>query len=103
MTTTLVVPSHIARELWEAASANVESAGVLLAKHVRTPRGHHRLLARQMYWVPADAYLSREATEMAIASHGYVPALTGGSRRSVCPHVVAYTSRNRCIAGAKRA
>ena len=79
MTTTLVVPSHIARELWEAASANVESAGVLLAKHVRTPRGHHRLLARQMYWVPADAYLSREATGMAIASHGYVPALTAAA------------------------
>ncbi len=75
MTVTLVVPEQIADELFEAAGADVETAGVLLARHVQTPCGDVRLLARGMHWVLDDAYRVREANELSIASHGYVPAL----------------------------
>ena len=75
MTVTLVVPEQIADELFEAAGADVEAAGVLLARHVETPGGDVRLLARGIHWVPDGAYRVRKASEMSIASHGYVPAL----------------------------
>ena len=75
MTVTLVIPWTIAAELDKAASAEVESAGVLLARCVNTPSGDVRLLGRQMYWVPESAYHERTATALSIASHGYVPFL----------------------------
>ena len=75
MTVTLVLPEEITDELAQAAKADVESAGVLLARYVETPSGHIRLLAREMHWVPDDAYHVRNATALSIASHGYVPAL----------------------------
>lgn len=75
MTVMLVVPEHLAADLLEAATAEVETAGVLLARVVRTPSGHVRLLAREMHWVPAGAYLVQNAQALSIASHGYVPAL----------------------------
>ena len=75
MTVTLVLPQQIAGALLEAAAADVETAGVLLARHVKTPNGDVRLLAREMHWVPDDAYLVRDATALSIASHGYLPAL----------------------------
>ena len=75
MTVTLVLSEEISAELSHAARAHVESAGVLLAKYLETPSGDVRLLAREMHWVPDDAYLVRNATELSIASHGYVPAL----------------------------
>ena len=75
MTTTLVLTGQVADNLSEAVAADVESAGVLLARYVTTPGGNVRLLARKMYWVPDDAYRLRNATALSIASHGYVPAL----------------------------
>ena len=48
---------------------------MLLARHVETPGGDIRLLARELHWVPDDAYRLRAATALSIASHGYVPAL----------------------------
>ena len=77
MTVTLVLPEHISAELALAAKADVESAGVLLARYVATPSGDVRLLARAMNWVPDDAYLVRSATALSISSNGYVPALAG--------------------------
>ena len=75
MRITLVIPEHIAHELLDATSFDVETAGVLLAQLVETHAGDIRLLARKMQWVPDDAYLIREAERLSIASHGYVPAL----------------------------
>ena len=75
MTVTLVVPDQVGHELYEATSAAVESAGVLLVRHMETPRENVRLLARSMHWVPDEAYHVRNSMELTIASHGYVPAL----------------------------
>ena len=75
MTVTLVLPDQIAAELFDAAAADIETACVLLARHVETPGGQIRLLARAVHWVPDDAYLRRDATGLSIRSHGYVPAL----------------------------
>lgn len=85
MTVTLVLPQQIADELFEAAAADVEAAGVLLARHVETPGGGVRLLARDIRWVPHDAYRVREATELSIASHGYVPALAAAEVDQAVP------------------
>ena len=75
MTVTVVLPDQIAAELVEVAAADIETACVLLARHVETPGGDIRLLARELHWVPDDAYRLRAATALSIASHGYVPAL----------------------------
>ena len=75
MTVTLVLPIHIADELFDATEIDIETACVLLARHVESPRGNVRLLARALHWVPDGAYLRRDATGLSIASHGYVPAL----------------------------
>ena len=85
MTVTLVVPEQIADELFEAAKADVETAGVLLARHMETPGGDVRLLARGMHWVPDAAYRVREAKELSIASHGYVPALAAAEADQSIP------------------
>ena len=76
MTVTLVLPERIAGEMSAALEAEAETAGVLLARHVTSPLGNARLLAREIHWIPDDAYLLRNATELVIASHGYVPALS---------------------------
>ena len=75
MTVTLVLPDQIAAKLFAATAADIETACVLLARHVETPGGDVRLLARELHWVPDEAYSLRDATAMSIASHGYVPAL----------------------------
>ena len=85
MTVTLVLPDHIATELFDATAADVETACVLLARHVETPRGNVRLLARALHWVPDDAYRRREATALSIASHGYVPALAAAEADGSVP------------------
>ena len=85
MTVTLVVPSHIAAELFDAAENDVETACVLLARQVTTPAGNVRLLARAVHWVPDDAYLRRDATGLSIASHGYVPALAAAEADQSVP------------------
>ena len=75
MTVTLVMTERVAAELLEAIAAEVESAGVLLARYVETAGGDVRLLAREMHWVPDEAYLLRGATALSVASQGYVPFL----------------------------
>lgn len=85
MTTTLVVPEPIANELSEAASGTVESGGVLLARRVETPAGDLRLLGHAMRWVPAHAYRVREATELVVASEGFVPALAEAEEHGSIP------------------
>lgn len=75
MSITLVVPLAVATELRSAATAEVETAGVLLARMVTTPAGDVRLLARRVHWVPADAYLERKSDRLSISSSGYVHAL----------------------------
>ena len=98
MTITLVVPEQIADELFEAAKADVETAGVLLARHVETPCGDVRLLARGMHWVPDAAYPVREAKKLSIASHGYVPALAAAEADQSVPIWAAYASWERHVA-----
>ena len=85
MTVTLVVPEPIADELSDAASGNVESGGVLLARHVETPAGNTRLLGHKMRWVPDHAYQSRQATELVVASDGFVPALAEAEEHGSIP------------------
>jgi len=75
MTVTLVLPLALADELRAAAMADVETGGVLLARTVTTTSGRTRLLGRRVAWVPADAYITREADRLSIASSGYVHAL----------------------------
>ena len=85
MTGTLVLPDQIAAKLFEATAADIETACVLLARHVETPGGNVRLLARELHWVPDDAYRLREATALSIASHGYVPALAAAEADQSVP------------------
>ena len=85
MTVTLVLPGQIADELFQAAGADMETACVLLARQVVTSRGDVRLLAREMHWVPDDAYRVRAAAEMSITSHGYVPALAAAEADNAVP------------------
>lgn len=85
MTVTLVLPEHLADELREAAWDKVETAGVLLARAVHTPNGDLRLLGRHMHWIPKDAYISRRAEALTIASHGYVPALAAAEAEQCVP------------------
>lgn len=85
MTVTLVLPDYIANDLHSAAQDVVETAGVLLARPVRTPGGDLRLLARDLQWVAEDAYLLREAEALTIASHGYVPALAAAEADGCVP------------------
>lgn len=85
MTVTLVLPDFIADDLRSAAHDSVETAGVLLARAVRTPTGDLRMLARGLRWVAEDAYLLREAEALTIASHGYVPALAAAEAEACVP------------------
>ena len=85
MTVTLVLPNGIADELLEAVSSDVETACVLLARHVETPGGNIRLLGREVHWVSDDAYLMRDATALSISSHGYMPALAAAEADQAVP------------------
>ena len=85
MTVTLVLPQSIADELLEAVEADVESAGVLLARPMETDHGNLRLLGRDMCWVPDDAYLVRNEKTLSIPSQGYVPALASAEADKAVP------------------
>ena len=85
MSVTLVLPEHISGELFEAVEADIETAGVLLVRYVKTSSGNDRLLAREMHWVPDEAYISRDATELVIESRGYVPALSAAESEQAVP------------------
>ncbi len=85
MTVTLVLSEKLADELTEAVAGDVETAGVLLTRRVVTPNGATRLLGRSIHWVTEDAYTLRTATELKIASHGYVPALAAAENDRAVP------------------
>jgi molybdopterin/thiamine biosynthesis adenylyltransferase len=85
VTVSLVVPRHVADELQTVVQAEVETAGVLLARPVTTPSGDLRFLVRDVRWVPDDAYLVRKAESLSIASHGYVPALAAAEADGAVP------------------
>ncbi len=85
MTVTLVLPQSIAEQLLEAVEADVESAGVLLARPMETDNGNLRLLGRDMRWVPDDAYSVRNEKSLSIPSHGYVPALASAESDKAVP------------------
>ena len=85
MIVTLVLPDWIALKLFDATAADIETACVLLARRVETPSGDVRLLARELHWVPDDAYRRRDATSLSIASHGYVPALAAAEADQSVP------------------
>ena len=74
MTTTLVLPDALDRELAASLAEPREIAGVLLARKVDTETGV-RLLGRRIIWVDDASYLKRTPTAMTIASSGYVSAV----------------------------
>ena len=80
MTATLVLSPDVAREVDWAVRQPLETAGVLLARTVRTRSGELRLLGHAIRWVEDSAYLDRQDDRLAIASHGYVPALAEAER-----------------------
>jgi molybdopterin/thiamine biosynthesis adenylyltransferase len=85
MTASLVCPQPILDEIHEAATLEVETAGVLLASVVDTPDGDIRILGRQMRWVHDGAYIRRKADSLGIASDGYVHALAEAEEiKSAC-------------------
>lgn len=85
MTVTLVVPESIADELTAALSEDVETGGVLLARHASAPSGDVRLLGHSLLWVPEDAYRVRSTTELVVESDGYVPALAAAEQTASIP------------------
>lgn len=74
MTTTLVLPAALDRELSASLAEPRETGAVLLARKVDAEDGV-RLLGRRIMWVDDGSYLKRTATAMTIVSSGYVPAL----------------------------
>ena len=82
---TLVMTERLAAELVELAKQDEETAGVLLARVVETPDNALRLLAREIHWVPKNAYLLRQAMALKIASDGYVPALAVAEATETIP------------------
>lgn len=75
MRVTLVLTGSIYTELLGATSKPLEAAAVLLVRPVHTGRGSIRLLARELRWVPKEAYLVRKHDALTISSDGYVPSL----------------------------
>ena len=84
MTSTLVLPEWIAQDIAKATRDHREIAGVLLAGLARSPTGL-RLLAREMQWVPDDAYQLRTPRSLSILSSGYVEALRRAEDISAVP------------------
>jgi molybdopterin/thiamine biosynthesis adenylyltransferase len=84
MTSTLVFPTWIAEEIAEAACEPRETAGVILAGLARTEVGL-RLLAREVLWVPEDAYRRRTSKSLSILSFGYIGALARAQETQTVP------------------
>ncbi|MGH9919540.1 MAG: HesA/MoeB/ThiF family protein [Nitrososphaerales archaeon] len=68
------MPSWIAHQITAATVEKNETAGVLLAGIRRTESGLG-LLARELHWVPDDAYERRTPRSLSIPSSGYISAL----------------------------
>ena len=76
MTTTLVLPEHVAAEIETVARYPLETAGVVLASHLEAYGGDIRLLGRRFCPVSENAYVERSHDRPCIASEGYVHALS---------------------------
>jgi len=72
--TTLVLTEAIADHLIQLAEQPIETGAVLIASLIKHSTGM-RLLARELHWVPDDAYLRRTPYELEATSAGFVPAL----------------------------
>lgn len=75
MVSTLVLPEKIATEVSQRASESVETAGVLLVSIVPEGDGDLRILGREMWWCPEEAYAHRESDSLGIRPEGYIEAL----------------------------
>lgn len=75
MKATLVLPETLTSKLREAASGELETAGVLLASVFKTSDGNLRVLGRHLRWVPEESYRVRKYNQLEIASDGYVATL----------------------------
>jgi molybdopterin/thiamine biosynthesis adenylyltransferase len=84
MTSTLVVTAWIADEIADTAREQQETAGVILAGLARSEAGL-RLLAREVLWVPQDAYRRRTSRSLSILSSGYVDALARAEETQTVP------------------
>ena len=83
--TTLVISEAVADKLLKAASNNLESGGVLLARCVNTPGGDIRLLGCDMHWIPDKFYSVREPTRLVVDSGGFVPPLRKAESLEMIP------------------
>jgi molybdopterin/thiamine biosynthesis adenylyltransferase len=72
---TLVLGSTLAADVDATSRLSVETAGVMLASVITTPRGDTRVLARKMRWVAETSYIRRGSDHLSISSEGYVPFL----------------------------
>ena len=75
MSTTLVLPGSLVREMEGRTALPDESGAVLLVRRHAVEDGGTRLLGRSLHWVPEQAYLDRSPLEMRIRSEGYVHSL----------------------------
>jgi len=85
MRVTLVLTNSIYDELVRTAKVELETAGVLLVKPIEGGDGDFRLLAREIVWVPEEAYKVREHDGLTITSDGYVPALQLADQTDTMP------------------
>lgn len=86
MTVTLVLSEDLAAEILELTRLEVETAGVLLTRTVRSPDGANiRLLAWSLRLVPSGSYTRREALRLEVSSDGYVPALQEAEEQGLLP------------------
>ena len=87
--TSLVLTTRIAAALEEASRVQLETAAVVLASIVEIGEVT-RILARELRWVPEEAYDVRAPARLSIKSTGYVPAL-GEAERLGCAAIFLHT------------
>ena len=95
MSITLVLPDQIATDLRQKALVQEESAGVLLARAHHAANGDTRLLGRDLYWAPSEAYRLRTPTEMLISPAGYLQSLSLAEQDGAIP-LWLHTHPNGC-------
>lgn len=81
---TFVLTEPLEREISNAASSAVETAGVILARVV-PHQSQLRLLAREVHWVPSSQYAHQSAHALSIHSEGYVHALARAEATETVP------------------
>lgn len=84
MDVTLVLTERLASDISAAATAPVETAGVVLARPV--PHGSQlRLLVREVHWVPQSEYAHQSSHALTIRSEGYIHALARAEATATVP------------------